>query len=150
MHKITPFLWFNTDAEDAADFYLSVFASGRKVSELRAPAGAPAPAGSLMVITLELEGQQMTFLNGGPGHPLTEAFSFSVVCETQEEIDGYWDKLVEGGSPMACGWLKDKYGLCWQIVPARLQKLVSTPGGMKAMMSMVKFDIAALEKAAAG
>ena len=148
MNPITPFLWFNDNAEDAADFYLTIFPDGRKLSELRATEAGPGPVGSLVVIDLELNGQKMTFLNGGPSQKLTEAFSFSVVCETQEEIDGYWAKLTDGGAEIACGWLKDKFGLCWQIVPSRLQELVSTPGGMKAMMSMVKFDIEALKRAA--
>jgi len=148
MNKITPFLWFNADAEDAANFYLSVFPNSRKLSELRVTEAGPGPIGSLLALDLEIDGQQVTFLNGGPAQQLTEAFSFTVRCETQAEIDNYWAKLTEGGKEIACGWLKDKFGLCWQIVPSNIYQIVKTPAGMKAMMSMVKFDIAALEKAA--
>ena len=150
MGKITPFLWFNDDAEQAAEFYLSVFPSGRKLNELRVPGGGPGPAGSLLAVDLELEGQEMTFLNGGPSQALTEAFSFVVRCETQVEIDGYWARLLEGGGKeIACGWLKDRFGLAWQIVPREMFKLVQKPAQMKAMMGMVKLDIAALERAGA-
>jgi predicted 3-demethylubiquinone-9 3-methyltransferase (glyoxalase superfamily) len=151
MNKITPFLWFNDNAEAAADFYLSVFPNGRKLSELRANEAGPGPIGSLIVLDLELNGQQVTFLNGGPGHQLTEAFSFAVRCETQAEIDSYWTQLTaDGGSEIACGWLKDKFGLCWQIVPTNLHKLLSHPAAMRAMMAMKKMDIAALQQAASG
>jgi predicted 3-demethylubiquinone-9 3-methyltransferase (glyoxalase superfamily) len=149
LNKITPFLWFDNNAEAAADFYLSVFPGGRKLDELRATEAGPGPKGSLLVITIELEGQQVTFLNGGPSNKLSDAFSFSVRCENQEEIDKYWAKLTEGGSETACGWLKDKFGVSWQIVPKDMTRLVSNPGGMKAMMTMKKLDIAALEKAGA-
>jgi predicted 3-demethylubiquinone-9 3-methyltransferase (glyoxalase superfamily) len=149
MNKITPFLWFNANAEDAANFYLSVFPNSRKLNELRVPEGGPGPVGSLLALDLEIDGQQVTFLNGGPAQQLSEAFSFTVRCETQAEIDSYWTTLTDGGSEIACGWLKDKFGLCWQIVPTRIYELVSHPAGMRAMMSMVKFDIAALEAAAA-
>ena len=148
MNKITPFLWFDANAEDAANFYFSVFPNSRKLSELRTTEAGPGPAGCLLVIDIEIEGQQVTFLNGGPGHPLTDAFSFSVLCQTQAEIDRYWAVLTDGGAEIACGWLKDKFGLCWQIVPAGIRELVSTPGGMRAMMEMKKLDIATLEEAA--
>jgi predicted 3-demethylubiquinone-9 3-methyltransferase (glyoxalase superfamily) len=148
MNKITPFLWFNNDAEEAADFYLTVFANGRKLNELRATEAGPGPVGSLLALDLELDGQQVTFLNGGPAHQLSEAFSFTVVCETQDEIDSYWSKLGAGGTELGCGWLKDKFGLCWQIVPTKLYELVSHPAAMRAMMAMKKFDIAALKQAA--
>ena len=141
MNKITPFLWFNDNAEEAAEFYLSVFPEAKKVSELR-------PAGKIVVITIELMGQRMTFLNGGPAQTLTPAFSYSVTCKDQAELDGYWDKLLEGGKPMACGWLTDKFGLCWQIVPENIGELLKHPKAMSAMMNMVKFDIAALKAAA--
>ena len=149
MNKITPFLWFNSDAEDAADFYLSVFPEGKKLDELRVTEAGPGLVGSLLTITLELMGQQMVFLNGGPGHPHTDAFSFYVACKTQEEVDNYWAKLSEGGSEIQCGWLKDKFGLSWQIAPENIMEPVKNPNGMRAMMSMVKFDIAKLEAAAA-
>jgi len=148
MNKITPFLWFDANAEDAANFYFSVFPNSRKLGELRTTEAGPGPAGCLLVIDIEIEGQQVTFLNGGPGHPLTDAFSFSVLCQTQAEIDRYWAVLTDGGAEIACGWLKDKFGLCWQIVPAGIRELVSTPGGMRAMMEMKKLDIATLEEAA--
>jgi predicted 3-demethylubiquinone-9 3-methyltransferase (glyoxalase superfamily) len=148
MNKITPFLWFNDNAEAAADFYFSVFPNSKKLSELRVTEAGPGPVGSLLVMDLELEGEVVTFLNGGPAYQLTEAFSFTVRCETQEEIDHYWAKLTEGGSEIACGWLKDKFGLCWQIVPSRIKELLRSPKAMKAMMGMKKLDIAMLEKAA--
>jgi predicted 3-demethylubiquinone-9 3-methyltransferase (glyoxalase superfamily) len=148
MHKITPFLWFNANAEEAADFYLSVFPHSRKLHELRVTEAGPGPVGSLLVLDLEIDGQQMTFLNGGPAHQLTEAFSFTVRCETQQEIDGYWAKLGDGGKELGCGWLKDKFGLCWQIVPEKLPELLVHPQAMRAMMGMMKMDLAALEEAA--
>jgi predicted 3-demethylubiquinone-9 3-methyltransferase (glyoxalase superfamily) len=149
MNKITPFLWFNDNAEAAADFYLTVFPNSRKLSELRANEAGPGPIGSLTVLDLELDGQQVTFLNGGPAYQLTEAFSFTVCCETQAEIDSYWTKLTaDGGSEIACGWLKDKFGLCWQIVPTNLRPLLNHPAAMRAMMAMKKLDIAALQQAA--
>jgi len=149
MHKITPFLWFNDNAEAAADFYISIFPNSRKLAELRCNEAGPYPVGTLLTVELELDGQQVTFLNGGPGHPPTEAFSFSVLCETQAEIDGYWSQLTaDGGSEIACGWLKDKFGLCWQIVPTGLHELLSHPAAMRAMMAMKKMDIATLHQAA--
>jgi predicted 3-demethylubiquinone-9 3-methyltransferase (glyoxalase superfamily) len=147
MNKITPFLWFNDNAEAAADFYFSVFPNSKKLSELRATEAGPGPKGSLLVMDLELEGEVVTFLNGGPAHQLTEAFSFTVRCETQKEIDHYWAKLADGGSEIACGWLKDKFGLCWQIVPSQIKELLRSPKAMQAMMGMKKLDIAMLEEA---
>ena len=147
MNKITPFLWFNDNAEAAADFYFSVFPNSKKLSELRATEAGPGPKGSLLVMDLEPEGEVVTFLNGGPAHQLTEAFSFTVRCETQEEIDHYWAKLADGGSEIACGWLKDKFGLCWQIVPSQIKELLRSPKAMQAMMGMKKLDIAMLEEA---
>jgi predicted 3-demethylubiquinone-9 3-methyltransferase (glyoxalase superfamily) len=146
--KVTPFLWFDANAEEAAEFYLSVFRDGRKLDELRVGEAGPGPEGSLLTISIEQAGQEMTFLNGGPYQTVTDAFSFVVRCESQAEIDGYWAKLTEGGSETACGWLRDKFGLAWQIVPETLPELVRHPGAMKAMMGMVKLDIAALEAAA--
>ncbi|HEY1904007.1 MAG TPA: VOC family protein [Terracidiphilus sp.] len=148
MNKITPFLWFDANAEDAAQFYFSVFKNSRKLNELRVTEAGPGPKGSLLAMDLELDGQQVTFLNGGPAHQLSEAFSFTVRCETQAEIDGYWSKLGDGGTELGCGWLKDKFGLCWQIVPARLYETLRHPAAMRAMMAMKKFDIATLEQAA--
>lgn len=148
MNKVTPFLWFNDDAEAAAQFYLSVFPHARKLNELRSNGTGPWPAGALALITIEIEGQELTFLNGGPAQKLTPAFSLSVRCETQQEIDSYWDKLLEGGKPMACGWLTDRFGLCWQIVPQNAGELIRHPKAMQAMMGMIKLDIAALAEAA--
>ncbi len=148
MNKIIPFLWFDNQAEQAMEFYFTVFPNGRKLSEMRWPEGAGGPAGSLLVAELEIEGQRLTFMNGGPGHPLTDAFSLYVSCETQEEIDAYWEKFLAAGAlELACGWLKDQFGLCWQITPSNIGKLINNPGGMKAMMGMKKLDIAALEAA---
>ena len=150
MNKISPFLWFDHQAEQAMEFYATVFPSVTRHSEIRWPENSAGPAGGLLVAELEIEGQRMTFMNGGPGHPLTEAFSFYVRCDTQEEIDGYWEKFLSAGaSEMACGWLRDQFGLCWQITPREIGKWVSTPGGMKAMMGMKKLIIAEL-KAGAG
>ena len=108
----------------------------------------PWAAGQIATITIELMGQQMTFLNGGPAHALAPAFSYSIACKDQAEIDLYWDKLLEGGKPMACGWLTDKFGLCWQIVPEKIGEILKHPNAMATMMKMVKFDIAMLEAAA--
>jgi predicted 3-demethylubiquinone-9 3-methyltransferase (glyoxalase superfamily) len=148
MNKITPFLWFNDNAEDAAEFYLSVFPQAKKLGELRSSGVGPWPAGKIATITIELMSQPMTFMNGGPTYTLTPAFSYSIACKDQAELDFYWDKLLEGGKPMACGWLTDKFGLCWQIVPENIVEIVKHPKGMAAMMKMIKFDIAALEAAA--
>ena len=148
MNKLAPFLWFNDNAEEAAEFYLRVFPHARKLDELRSKGVGPWPVGKIATITIELEGQEMVFLNGGPAHQLNPAFSFFVCCDSQEEIDSYWDKLIEGGAPMACGWLTDRFGLCWQIVPRNIGELISHPKAMEAMMGMVKMDLAALEVAA--
>ncbi len=150
MNKIVPFLWFeNNNAEAAADFYLTLFPAGRKLRELRCNEAGPYPPGTLLTIDLELNGQEVTFMNGGPGHPLTDAFSFTVRCNTQAEIDRFWDALTaDGGSEIACGWLRDKFGLCWQIVPADIYNLLQHPAAMRAMMAMKKMDIATLQQAA--
>ena len=147
MNKITPFLWFNNEAEEAANFYLSIFPEGKKLDELRVTEAGPGPVDSLLTLTIELLGQQMVFMNGGPGHPHTDAFSLFVSCKTQEEIDNYWARLTEGCSEIQCGWLKDKFGVSWQIAPENIMELVKHPNGMRAMMKMVKFDIAILEAA---
>ena len=147
MNKITPFLWFNANAEEAADFYLSLFPNGRKLNELRHPDDTAGPAGTLLAMDFEIEGQQVTFLNGGPGHPPTDAFSFVVRCQDQADIDHYWSRLTDGGSETACGWLKDRFGVSWQVVPTNLFQLVSHPDAMRAMMSMKKLDIATLQQA---
>jgi len=149
MPKITPFLWFDNNAEQAADFYVSVFPNSRRTHELRTSDAGPGPKGSILTIEFELDGQRFVALNGGPDHQFNEAVSFYISCKDQAEIDHYWSKLLEGGgSPIACGWLKDRFGLRWQVVPQNIGQLVSTPGAMRAMMTMKKLDIAALDEAA--
>ena len=148
--RITPFLWFDRNAEEAVDFYLTVFKNSRKLGELRGPVETPGAAqGMVLTISFELDGTKFTAMNGGPGHTFNESVSFVVRCEDQDEIDYYYGKLLEGGgSEIACGWLKDRFGLRWQVVPARIGELIGNPKGMQAMMGMRKFDIAALERAA--
>ena len=148
MSKISPFLWFNDNAEDAANFYVRTFPNARKVSELRSTGAGPQPVGSIVIVTLEIEGQEITLLNGGPMYQLTPAFSFFVRCDSQQEIDSYWDKLLDGGKPMACGWLTDRFGLSWQIVPRNIGELIRHPKAMQAMMAMIKLDLPTLEAAA--
>ena len=148
--QITPFLWFDDNADEAVNFYLSIFKDSRLLDATRYGEAGPGPKGTIMTATFELNGQQFIALNGGPRFKFTEAVSFVVKCETQEEIDYYWDKLLDGGEPQRCGWLKDRFGLSWQIVPAQLSELF---GGndpqrvMQAMMQMVKFDLAKLKEA---
>lgn len=156
MHKITPFLWFDSGAEDAANLYVSIF-SGKIVEQRRWGEGGPAPAGTLLSVTFEIDGREFIAFEGGPGHPFTDAFSISVTVGTQEELDDAWDRLLEGGGkPIACGWLVDRWGLSWQIVPKELEELMmSTEPGVseratKAMLSMVKLDISELKAAAKG
>lgn len=146
--RITPFLWFDQNAEEAVDFYLSVFKNGRKMSELRNSGSAPGPKGSILTIGFELMGQTFTALNGGPSHKFNEAVSFVVHCDTQQQVDDYWAKLAPGGMEMGCGWVKDKFGLCWQVIPAGLPRLIQNPKAMQAMMTMMKIDLAELERAA--
>lgn len=156
MKKITPFLWFDNQAEEAMNFYTSIFRNSRKGEISRNGEAGPGPAGSVLTASFELEGLEFTALNGGPMFKFTEAISFQVSCETQEEVDYYWEKLSEGGSAQQCGWLKDRFGLSWQITPAALPRLLSDPDKakagrvMQAMLKMVKMDIAALEDAARG
>ncbi|HXR96832.1 MAG TPA: VOC family protein [Terriglobales bacterium] len=148
--SITPFLWFNDNAEQAVEFYLSIFPNSRRTGELKNSGDAPGPKGGVVTISFELDGLRFTALNGGPNFKFNEAVSFVVACKTQEEIDNYWSKLTaDGGQEIQCGWLKDKFGLCWQVVPAKIGELLRHPAAMKAMMKMKKFDIAALERAAA-
>jgi predicted 3-demethylubiquinone-9 3-methyltransferase (glyoxalase superfamily) len=146
--RISPFLWFDSNAEEAVDYYLSIFKNSRKLSEFRSSIDTPSgPKGTVTTISFELDGLRFTALNGGPFYKFNEAVSFVVVCDTQEEIDTYWSKLTAGGSEIQCGWLRDKFGLCWQVVPAQLPKLLKTPRAMQAMMKMKKLDIAELERA---
>lgn len=147
--RITPFLWFDANAEEAVEFYCGIFKDSRKLSEFRSSTETPSgPKGMVLTISFELDGQRFTALNGGPYHKFNEAVSFVVSCDSQQEVDSYWEKLSAGGSEIACGWLKDKFGLCWQIVPARLPDLIRHPKAMQAMMNMKKIDLATLERAA--
>lgn len=147
--SITPFLWFDANAEEAVDFYCSIFPESRKLGVLRNTGDAPGPKGGVLVADFELQGLHLTALNGGPGFPFTQAISLVVRCETQQEIDRYWAALTAGGKEIQCGWLCDKFGLSWQIVPVNIFELVRTSKAMQAMMQMVKLDIAALERAVA-
>lgn len=146
--RITPFLWFDQNAEEAVEFYLSIFKNSRRIAELRNPGAAPGPAGGILTIDFELDGARFSALNGGPTYKFNEAVSFVVRCDTQQEIDYYWDRLTDGGAEIACGWLRDKFGVSWQVTPANIVELVGNRKAMEAMMTMKKLDIAALEKAA--
>ena len=157
MQKITPCLWFESEALEAAEFYTSVFPDSSIVKVQRTPADTPGPkAGSVLMVQFRLAGQDYQALNGGPHDKFNDAISLSVSCNDQTEVDRYWSALTAGGGkPVQCGWLKDKYGLSWQIVPKRLPELLADPDPgkakrvMEAMMKMVKIDIAVLEAAAA-
>jgi len=156
MQKITPFLWFNDNAEEAAKFYVSVFKDAKILETSYYGEGSPAP-GKVLVVKFQLEGQEYLALNGLQDKPFSEAVSLMVNCETQKDVDYYWDKLLEGGgSPIACGWLKDKYGFHWQVTPSILMKYINDEDklkanrAMQAMMQMVKIDIAALKQAYKG
>jgi predicted 3-demethylubiquinone-9 3-methyltransferase (glyoxalase superfamily) len=146
--RITPFLWFDANAEEAVEFYCGIFPNSPRLSELRNTGDAPGPKGGVLTISFELDGLRFSALNGGPEHKFTEAVSFVVRCDSQEEVDYYWSKLTAGGSEIQCGWLRDKFGLCWQIVPARLPELLKNSKAMQAMLKMKKLDIAELERAA--
>ena len=153
MKKITPFLWFDNNAEEAINFYSSIFKNATIKNVSRNGEAGPGPKGTLMTASFELDGQEFIALNGGPHFKFTEAISFVVNCETQEEVDGYWEKLSEGGAKSRCGWLKDKFGLSWQIVPTILGKLMSDKDAekskkvMQAMLKMDKLDIKTLQQA---
>jgi predicted 3-demethylubiquinone-9 3-methyltransferase (glyoxalase superfamily) len=152
-NKITPFLWFDDKAEAAAEFYTSIFKNSKILSVARYGDAGPGPKGTAMTVSFELDGQRFTALNGGPHFKFTEAISFVVDCKNQAEVDYYWDKLLEGGAASQCGWLKDKYGLSWQIVPTVLPELLTNPDPatsqrvMQAMLKMIKLDINKLEQA---
>jgi predicted 3-demethylubiquinone-9 3-methyltransferase (glyoxalase superfamily) len=154
MKKITPFLWFDDNAEEAVELYTSVFENSKVHSVRRYGAGGPGKPGSVMTIHFELDGQELIALNGGPHFKHSEAFSLSVDCKSQAEVDALWERLSEGGQKGPCGWLKDKFGLSWQIVPSRLVELLGDEDKAKAqrvmaaMMKMHKLDVAALERAA--
>jgi predicted 3-demethylubiquinone-9 3-methyltransferase (glyoxalase superfamily) len=157
MQKIVPFLWFDTQAEEAAELYVSLFRNSKVCQVARYGEGGPGPKGRVMTIVFELDGVRFTALNGGPMYRFTEAVSMQVECEDQAEIDRLWDALTaDGGEPGQCGWLKDRFGLSWQIVPANMGQLIGgddpakSSRAMQAMMRMSKLDIAALESARAG
>ena len=153
MQKISPFLWFDNQAEEAANYYVSIFKNSKILNVSRYGEGAPLPAGTVMGVTFVLDGVEFQALNGGPQYSFTEAISLFVRAETQEEIDDLWDKLTADGEPGPCGWLKDKYGLSWQIVPPILGELLADPDPdkagavMRAMMEMGKLDIDGLRGA---
>ena len=154
-HQITPNLWFDTEAEDAARFYLSIFDNSKIVNVTRYTEGAPRPAGMVMTVEFELDGQRFIGINGGPEFKFNEAVSFLVTCDTQEEIDRYWDRLTaDGGEDGPCGWCKDRYGVSWQVAPSGMDEMLSNPDqesaqrAMQAMMQMGKIDLAALREAA--
>ncbi len=154
MQKITPCLWFDTEGEEAANFYTSIFKDSRILEVARYGDAGPRPAGTVMTVSFEIAGQEFTALNGGPDFKFNEAVSLQVYCESQDEVDSYWDSLVAGGQEQPCGWLKDKYGLSWQIIPTVLIELISDPDQeksqnvMKAMLQMTKIDIDTLKRAA--
>jgi predicted 3-demethylubiquinone-9 3-methyltransferase (glyoxalase superfamily) len=154
MQKITPFLWFDRQAEEAADFYTSVFKNSKKGKVLYSSEAGPADGP--LEVTFELEGLEFTALNGGPQFKFTEAVSFMIDCKDQAEVDYYWEKLGEGGTHQPCGWLKDKFGVSWQITPGILLRFIADPNSekaarvMQAMLQMTKIDIATLERAYAG
>jgi len=153
MPKITPFLWFNNQAEEATNFYVSIFKNSKVARVTRK---GPGPKDSVMSTTFQLDGQEFYALNGGPMFTFTPAISFYIHCETQEEIDEFWEKLSNGGTPERCGWLKDKFGVSWQVVPSILGKLLQNPDPekskrvMAAMLQMKKLDIKGLQQAAEG
>jgi len=153
MQKITPFLWFDSQAEEAVKFYTSIFKNSKVGNVSRYGEAGPGPAGSVLTASFELEGLEFTALNGGPLFKFTEAISFQVSCESQEEVDYYWKKLSEGGQIQQCGWLKDRFGVSWQITPTALHRMLKDPDPQKAnrvmhaMLQMEKIDIAGLQKA---
>ena len=156
MLKIIPNLWFDTEAEEAANFYISVFKNSRIVNVSHYTEAGPRPAGTVMTVEFELDGQRFVGINGGPEFKFDEAVSFEIKCETQDEIDYYWEALTEGGKESQCGWLKDKFGLSWQVVPTGMEEVFSDPDperakrAMEAMLKMSKLDIGELQRAADG
>jgi len=154
--KIIPNLWFDTEAEEAAGFYSSVFKNSHIVNVTHYTEAGPRPAGTVMTVEFELDGQRFVGINGGPQFTFDEAVSFQITCETQEEVDYYWERLSEGGEEGQCGWLKDRYGLSWQVVPTGMEEVFADPDpkraqrAMRAMLGMGKLDIAVLRSAADG
>lgn len=153
MPRVVTFLTFNDQAEEAARFYTSIFPNSRITGTTRFPEGAPAPAGTVMTVSFELDGREFVALNGGPQFSFSQGISISVQCETQEEVDAYWAKLTDGGEEVACGWLTDRFGVSWQINPTILMEMLSHPDPVKvkkamdAMYTMTKIDTAALKRA---
>ena len=156
MQRIVTNLWFDTEAEEAAEFYTSSFMDSRIVHVARYTEAGPRPAGTVMTVEFELDGQRFVGINGGPQFKFDEAISLMINCETQDEIDYYWERLTEGGEESQCGWLKDRYGLSWQVVPTGMDELFSDPDperarrAMEALLKMRKLDVAALRSAADG
>ena len=156
MQKITPFLWFDNQAEEAVQFYTSIFKNSKIGDVTRYGEAGPGPEGSVMIVSFQIEGQEFTALNGGPEYQFTPAISFYVSCETQEEVDYYWEMLSQGGKEVQCGWLTDQFGVSWQIVPVGLTRLMSDPDPEKvgrvaqALYRMVKIDLNKLEQAYEG
>jgi predicted 3-demethylubiquinone-9 3-methyltransferase (glyoxalase superfamily) len=156
MDKIVPNLWFDTEAEEAAAFYVSVFKTGRVVNVTRYTAAGPREAGTVMAVEFELNGQRFVGINGGPQFSFSEAVSFQITCADQAEVDYYWERLTDGGEEGPCGWLKDRYGLSWQVVPTGMDEMFADPDpkraerAMQAMFGMRKIDVAALYAAADG
>ena len=156
MQRITPFLWFDNNAEEAMNFYISIFKNSKILRVIRYGEAGPGPAGTVMTAEFELDGQQFAGLNGGPRFKFTEAVSFTVKCETQEEVDYYWDKLSEGGEKSRCGWLKDKFGLWWQVEPSIVGDLMADKDPekakrvMEAMLKMDKIEIEPIKRAYEG
>jgi predicted 3-demethylubiquinone-9 3-methyltransferase (glyoxalase superfamily) len=154
--RITPNLWFDTEAEDAAKFYTAVFSNSRIVNVTHYTDAGPREAGTVMTVEFELDGQRFVAINGGPQFTFDEAVSFEIACETQDEIDFYWERLTDGGEESQCGWCKDRFGLSWQVVPTGMEELFADPDqtraerAMQAMFGMRKLDIEALRKAADG
>lgn len=148
MQAISPFLWFDHQAEQAAKFYVSIFERSKITKIARYGAAGPGKPGSVMTVAFKINGQGFVALNGGPHYKITPAISFVISCATQKELDGYWRKLSKGGKQVQCGWLEDKFGVSWQVVPKNLPKLLRNASAMQAMMGMVKLDIAKLEQAA--
>ena len=154
MQTITPCLWFDTEGEDAARFYTSIFPDSKITEVTRYGSAGPRPEGTVMTVDFELDGQAFLALNGGPNFTFSEAISFQVFCESQDEVDAYWSKLSDGGEQGPCGWLKDRFGVSWQIVPTVLPKLLADPDAaksqrvMQAMLGMKKIEIEGLEQAA--
>jgi len=156
MQRITTCLWFDTEGEEAATFYTSVFPNSRILDVARYGSAGPRPEGTVMTVSFELDGQEFVALNGGPEYTFSEAISFQVSCETQEEVDAFWSMLSDGGEEGPCGWLKDRFGVSWQIVPTALPRLLQdldrekSQRVMEAMLKMQKIEIDVLERAAAG